>query len=92
MLALAEAILVTGDSVNMMAEAVATGTPVHIYEPDGGHPKMTAYIDHLIAAGAARRWAGALEHWSYAPIDATPGIAEEVARRYLAWRVSLAQN
>ncbi len=86
MLALAESILVTGDSVNMMAEAVATGTPVHIYEPEGGHPKMTAYIDHLIAVGAARRWTGQLEHWSYAPIDATLAIADEVARRYLAFR------
>ncbi|WP_020174031.1 mitochondrial fission ELM1 family protein [Methyloferula stellata] len=86
MLALADAIFVTGDSVNMMAEAAATGVPVHIYEPDGGHPKMTAFIDHLIAAGAARRWAGKLEHWSYAPIDATPVIAAEIARRYLAWR------
>ncbi len=86
MLALADAILVTGDSVNMMAEAVATGAPVHIYEPDGGHRKMTAYIDHLIAAGAARRWAGEIERWAYTPIDATPVVAAEVARRYLTWR------
>jgi mitochondrial fission protein ELM1 len=86
MLALAEAILVTGDSVNMMAEAVATGAPAHIYEPDGGHPKMTAYIDHLVRSGAARRWRGQFEKWTYTPIDATPVIAEEIARRYFAWR------
>jgi len=86
MLALADAILVTGDSVNMMAEAVATGAPVHIYEPGGGHPKMTAYIDDLVASGAARRWQGQIESWDYAPIDATPLIAEEIARRFLAWQ------
>ncbi len=85
-LALAESIVVTGDSVNMMAEAAATGAPVHIYEPDGGHKKMTAYIDHLIALGAARRWTGAFEHWAYAPIDATPEIADKITERYLAWR------
>ncbi len=92
MLALADFILVTGDSVNMMAEAVATGAPVHIYEPEGGHKKMTAYIDHLIAVGAARRWTGKLDCWAYEPIDATPLIAEEIARRYLAWRKSPTQT
>jgi mitochondrial fission protein ELM1 len=86
MLALADAILVTGDSVNMMAEAAATGAPVHIYEPDGGHRKITAYIDHLIGLGAARRWSGQFGHWAYEPIDATPLIADEIAKRYLAWR------
>jgi mitochondrial fission protein ELM1 len=59
---------------------------VHIFEPEGGHRKMTAYIDHLVAAGAARRWTGTIEQWSYKPIDATPVIAAEIARRYLAWR------
>jgi mitochondrial fission protein ELM1 len=86
MLALADVILVTGDSVNMMAEAAATGAPVHIYEPDGGHKKMTAYIDYLIGSGAARRWQGQFEDWRYAPIDATPIIADEIAKRYLAWQ------
>jgi uncharacterized protein len=86
MLALANFILVTGDSVNMMAEAVATGAPVHIYEPSGGHPKVTAYINHLITSGAAQRWAGKPGHWAYEPINATPLIAAEIARRYLAWR------
>ena len=87
MLALADFILVTGDSVNMMAEAAATGAPVHIYEPEGSHRKMTAYIDYLIASGAARRWSGTFDHGTYVPIDATPVIADEIARRYLAWRV-----
>ncbi len=80
-LALADAKMVTGDSINMMAEAAATGAPVHIYEPEGGHPKITASIEHLIAAGAARRWTGALGDWTYQPIDATPAIAAEVMQR-----------
>ncbi|MDH7798613.1 MULTISPECIES: mitochondrial fission ELM1 family protein [unclassified Beijerinckia] len=84
MLALADSIIVTGDSVNMCGEACATGVPVHIYEPTGGSPKITRFIDGLVAHGAARRWAGQLESWSYAPLDATGDIAAEVARRYLA--------
>jgi len=86
MLALADVIIVTGDSVNMMAEAAATGAPVHIYEPAGGHAKMTAYINHLAGSGAARRWTGAIEQWRYEPVDATPVIAGEIARRYLLWQ------
>lgn len=82
MLAHADHILVTADSVNMVGEAVATGVPVHVYEPGGGHPKITAYIDRLAELGAVRRWKGRLESWRYDPIDATPMIAREIARRY----------
>jgi len=82
----AEAIVVTGDSVNMVGEACATGVPVHVYEPSGGSSKITHFIDGLIAAGAVRRWSGQLQDWHYAPIDATREIAMEAARRYLAHR------
>ena len=57
----ADAILVTGDSVNMVGEALAAGRPVHVYEPRGGHRKITAYIDALVSQGLARRWQGRLE-------------------------------
>lgn len=85
-LAHAEALIVTGDSVNMVGEAVATGKPVHVYEPSGGHKKFDAYLDRLEALGAIRRWRGRLEDWTYAPINATPAMAEEIAQRYLAAR------
>ena len=39
LLALADAVLVTGDSANMVGEATATGSPVHIFEPSGGGSK-----------------------------------------------------
>lgn len=85
-LAQADAIIVTGDSVNMVGEAVATGAPVHVYEPSGGHRKITAYLARLEALGAIRRWRGKLEDWRYEPINATPEIAQEIARRYLEFR------
>jgi uncharacterized protein len=81
-LAHADAIVVTGDSVNMVGEAVATGKPVYVYEPSGGHRKISAYLDRLESLGAVRRWRGEFENWSYAPINATPIIAAEIARRY----------
>lgn len=86
MLALADAILVTADSANMMGEALAPGVPVHVYEPTGGHRKMSAFLDRLVAEGHVRRWRGALETWPCRPVDATREIAVEVARRYGAFR------
>jgi mitochondrial fission protein ELM1 len=85
-LAHADHIIVTGDSVNMVGEAVATGVPVHVYEPGGGHRKITAYIDRLTELGAVRRWNGQLDSWRYQPIDSTPVIAREIAKRYLQAR------
>ncbi|MEA2834245.1 MAG: uncharacterized protein QOG66_2447 [Methylobacteriaceae bacterium] len=86
MLAHADHVIVTGDSVNMVGEAVSTGAPVHVYEPSGGHRKITAYIDRLTELGAVRRWNGQLTSWSYEPFDSTPIIAREIARRYLQAR------
>ncbi len=88
MIALADSIVVTGDSVNMVGEALAGGVPVQVYEPSGGHPKITGFIDKLVAAGHVRRWAGALEGWDNPPLDATSLIASEIARRYNAFRAS----
>lgn len=88
-LAQADTIVVTGDSVNMVGEACATGAPVHVYEPSGGAPKITHFVDGLISAGAVRRWSGQLQDWRYPPIDATQEIAVEAARRYLAHRASM---
>jgi uncharacterized protein len=84
MLAHAHHIIVTADSVNMVGEAVATGVPVHIYEPSAGHRKISAYIDRLTGLGAVRRWNGGLQSWRYEPIDSTPVMAREIAKRYWA--------
>ena len=81
-LAHAHAILVTADSANMMSEALATGVPVHAYEPSGGHPKMSAFLQRLVDEGFVRRWAGQLETWDYPPVDATREIAATAARRF----------
>lgn len=88
MLALAQGIVVTADSVNMIGEAVATGAPVHVFEPTGGHGKIAAYLDALEARGAVRRWRGALEHWSYEPLNSTRQVADEIARAHRRFRQS----
>jgi mitochondrial fission protein ELM1 len=86
-LALADAVLVTGDSANMMGEATATGAPVHIFEPSGGGSrKLAGAIEALVRIGAARRFQGRIERFSYATIDSSGEIAREIARRFRASR------
>jgi mitochondrial fission protein ELM1 len=82
LLARADAIVVTADSVNMVSEAASTGAPVHVFEPSGGHRKITAFLDGLEAYGAIRRWRGRLEQWSYEPLNSTPAIAAAIAEAY----------
>jgi uncharacterized protein len=79
MLALAEAIVVTGDSANMVSEAAATGAPLLLFEPSGGKTKLTALIDGLKRHGAVKPFAGRLEAWPYEPLDSTKVIAEAIA-------------
>ncbi|MBI1867961.1 MAG: mitochondrial fission ELM1 family protein [Methylocystis sp.] len=86
MLANADAIVVTADSVNMAGEAAATGAPIHIYEPTGGHPKIRAYLDGLATHGAIRAWTGKLENWRYEPINSTPQTAAAIAKAYAEFR------
>ena len=85
MLAHAQTIVVTADSTNMVGEACATSAPVMVYEPTGGHPRITAFINSLQKAGRIRRWLGRLESWPCAPVDDTPRIARDIAARYAKW-------
>ena len=90
MLASADAIVATADSTNMVGEAVATGAPVMVFEPSGGHPKIRAYLDALSRHGAVRPFRGALEAFRYESLDTTPilaaAIATELGRRNAALR------
>jgi mitochondrial fission protein ELM1 len=79
MLALADAIVVTADSTNMIGEATATGRPVLVFEPSGGHAKISAYIESLSRGGMVKPFVGMLEATRYEPLDTTPAIARAIA-------------
>jgi mitochondrial fission protein ELM1 len=70
-LAQADALLVTADSVSMVSEAAATGKPVYILDLPGGDAKFARFHAVLREAGITRPFAGAIERWSYAPLDDT---------------------
>jgi uncharacterized protein len=85
-LAHADHLVVTADSVNMLGEAAATGTPIHLFTPSGGHTKISSFVSGLERHGAVRALSSTLETWSYEDIDATPAIACAVAKAYAAQR------
>lgn len=82
-LALADAIIVTGDSVSMCAEACATETPVYIAAPAGTVGAKHARLhQRLYDLGYARPFAdsdsGTFEDWSHPPLDTTAQVAAAV--------------
>ncbi|MEQ8592199.1 MAG: mitochondrial fission ELM1 family protein [Parvibaculum sp.] len=92
-LGLADAVVVTCDSVNMVGEATFTGKPVFVIEleasREGKARKFRRFLDSIYACGAARAFAGRLESWEYTPLNATDEIAEAIAVR-LRNRMALA--
>ena len=80
-LGLADAIVVTCDSVSMTSEACATGKPVHVVDLPGGAPKFHEFHARLRADGLTRRFTGRLEQWAYEPLRDTAEVAAEVRRR-----------
>ena len=81
-LGLADHLVVTCDSVNMVSEACATGKPVHVVMLEGsGSAKFTRFHDAMREAGYTRPFTGALEDWTYTPLDETARAAAEVTRR-----------
>jgi uncharacterized protein len=81
-LALADALVVTAESVNMIGEALATGQPVHLFRPTGGSRKIDQFLRGLEAKGLVHPFSGRLQTDTTLPVDETAAIANEIARRF----------
>ena len=85
LLALADFILVTQDSVSMISEAIGTAKPVYWIRLPGKSRRLQRFVDDLTADGVVREFRGAqtpLERWSYTPPDDTARAAAEIRRRF----------
>ena len=81
MLALADTIVVTGDSTNMVGEALAAGRPVHVFMPSGGHHRLDLFLTGLRQIGAIHPFPGPLKTTTCEPLDSTPQIAAAIRDR-----------
>jgi mitochondrial fission protein ELM1 len=81
MLACADAIIATADSVSMVSEAVATHAPVYLVRLPGRSARIGAFMDALVRDGRVRDFAGTLELWDTEPLDDTEMAGAELLRR-----------
>jgi mitochondrial fission protein ELM1 len=81
MLACADMIVATVDSISMVSEAVATHAPVLLAELPGRSRRIELFLRTLKEAGRARPFAGRLEYWPVLPLDDTAEAAGEMRRR-----------
>lgn len=84
MLAWADAVVVTGDSVSMLSESLATAAPVFIADPGGLGPRHRRLHDSLLAAGQVRLLADAPAPFPRDALDETGRVAAAILDRGLA--------
>jgi mitochondrial fission protein ELM1 len=82
LLALADAIVVTSDSISMVSEACATGKPVYVFSIGGEDRKLLKFHKLLLDRGLTRPFVGTIERWSYERLDETGRIAAVVSERF----------
>jgi mitochondrial fission protein ELM1 len=82
-LGLAEATVVTADSVNMACEAAVTGRPVFVSPVDRLDPKLARFHADMEAAGVTRPFDGVLAQWTYPPLREADRVAQGLAAALL---------
>jgi uncharacterized protein len=69
LLGVADFIVVTCDSVNMISEAASTGKPVYVRTLPGGSAKSERFLNELRLSGVVRDFTGTLSPYAYEPLD-----------------------
>lgn len=87
-LGLADAIVVTSDSVSMVSEACATGKPVYVYTLGDEGSRLQRFHQNLYQAGITRPFKGDLERWSYFPLNDTLQVATAIRQRLVTGLMS----
>lgn len=80
MLAAADVIVATADSVSMVSEAVATEAPVLLARLPGKSTRIGAFMDDMRRSGRVRDFAGRFDLWPVSPLNDTPMAAAELRR------------
>lgn len=81
LLAYADRIVCTADSVNMVSEACATPAPVFVFDPGHVAGRPRRFLDALLARGRIRAMDAALAPFHAEPLRETARVAGEVQHR-----------
>lgn len=92
LLALADTIVATADSANMVTEACAAGVPVLLFEPRNLYSRHRPLFEALKGHGTVHPFTGRVEALHPKPLDMTLAIAQAVANAYIGHRDALARR
>ena len=92
MLGLAEHIIVTSDSVNMVGEACLPGVPVQVFALTGKSKKFDRFHNALRQRDYVRPFNHALEDWPVEAHNPTPDIAKAIMQAYEAHQATLTRG
>jgi mitochondrial fission protein ELM1 len=81
LLAWADRIVCSPDSVNMVSEACATRVPVFVFDPQRAHGRVRMFLDSLLQRGRIRAMDAMLASFEVEPLRETARVAEEVRAR-----------
>jgi len=81
LLAHAQRIVCTSDSVNMLSEAAATLAPVFVWSAESARGRLRLFVDALRASGRVRDLDDALASFDAEPLRETARVAAEVRQR-----------
>lgn len=81
-LGLADAIVVTCDSVSMISEACSTGKPVLVARLPGRSKRFDAFFDSLLKQGLIQWFDGRLMQWDSGKLDDMGHITRDVRQRF----------
>ncbi len=83
LLAWADRIVCTADSVNMLSEACATDAPVYVAGIDALQGRPRRFVDRLLAIGRIRPLKDLATSFAFTPLRETPRVAKEVRSRLM---------
>jgi mitochondrial fission protein ELM1 len=81
MLALADMIVVTQESVSMISEAAATTAPVMFAHLPGSSRRQGIFLRTMMQEDRIRPFQGRFAHWAVTPLNDTPEAAAEMRRQ-----------
>lgn len=81
LLACADRIVCTPDSVNMLSEAAATRAPLYVWAPQALQGRPRAFLDALMERARARVLDDAMASFAAEPLRETARIAQEIHQR-----------
>ena len=75
-LALADTIIVTSDSINMISEACSTGKPVYVLPMGSKSTRREKFLSAMEVEGRIKTFDGSLQKWDYLPLQETKRVAK----------------